>query len=167
MVGPSSESLHPLGLVLALGSAMAYVAYVPMLGRMRTGLDPATASAWVTLGATIWFLVASVAGSALLAHFALPPDPRLAVTARLSTTAWLAIAGLAVFSTMFAFIAFLRGLAVLGPVRTAIGSTVEPFYTALAGALLLSQPLTAGTLADGTLIAVAVVVLTRRSLPLS
>ena len=163
MVGsPTSASLHPVGLLLALGSAMAYAAYVPMLGRMQRGLDPAAASAWVTLGATVWFLVTSVAGSALLASLELPPDPWLAVGVRMTTTAWLAILGLAVLSTMVAFIAFLRGLAVLGPVRTAIVSTVEPFYTSLAGALLLAQPLTVTTIAGGTLIAIAVVVLSRR-----
>ena len=166
MVGsPTSASLHPVGLLLALGSALAYAAYVPMLGRMRAGLDPAAASAWLTLGATLWFLVASVGGSALLAVLDLPPDPWLALTARLTTPAWLAILGLALFSTMVAFIVFLRGLAVLGPVRTSIVSTVEPFYTSLAGALLLSQPITATTLAGGTLIAIAVVVLSRRPRP--
>lgn len=164
MVGsPTSASLHPVGLLLALGSAVAYAAYVPMLGRMREGLDPAAASAWVTLGATIWFLVTAVGGSALLAAFELPPDPWLTVSAAMSTRAWLAVLGLAVFSTMFAFIAFLRGLAVLGPVRTAIVSTVEPFYTSLAGALLLGQSITPTTIAGGSLIAIAVVVLSRRS----
>jgi drug/metabolite transporter (DMT)-like permease len=163
MVGsPTSASLHPVGLALALGSALAYAAYVPMLGRMRAGLDPAAASAWLTIGATIWFLVAAAAGSATLDALGLPPDPWLAVSARLTTTAWLAILGLALFSTMIAFIVFLRGLAVLGPVRTSIVSTVEPFYTSLAGALLLAQPITGTTLAGGTLIAIAVVVLSRR-----
>jgi drug/metabolite transporter (DMT)-like permease len=61
--------------------------------------------------------------------------------------------------TALAFIAFLRGLGVLGPVRTAIVSTVEPFFTALLGAAVLGQPLTPPMLAGGALIAAAVVLL--------
>ena len=66
---------------------------------------------------------------------------------------------LAVVCTVIAFTFFLRGLAVLGPVRTAIVSTVEPFWGALLGALVLAQPLAARTLTGGTLVAAAVVIL--------
>jgi drug/metabolite transporter (DMT)-like permease len=51
---------------------------------------------------------------------------------------------------------------VLGPVRTAIVSTVEPFFTALMGAWLLDQPLTFTTLVGGALIAAAVILLQLR-----
>jgi drug/metabolite transporter (DMT)-like permease len=60
-----------------------------------------------------------------------------------------------------AFVLFLRGLAAIGPVRTAIVSTVEPFCAALLGAVVLGQPLSPGTLAGGGLIATAVVLLAR------
>ena len=66
---------------------------------------------------------------------------------------------MAVVSTVLAFIAFLRGLAVIGPVRTAIMSTIEPFWTALLGALVLRQALGPRTLAGGLCIAAAVVLL--------
>ena len=51
------------------------------------------------------------------------------------------------------------GLVRLGPVRTAIVSTVEPFLTALLGVVVLSQPLTGPTLLGGALIVAAVVLL--------
>jgi drug/metabolite transporter (DMT)-like permease len=54
---------------------------------------------------------------------------------------------------------FLMGLVRLGPVRTAIVSTVEPFLTALLGVLVLSQSLTLSTVLGGLLIIVAVVML--------
>ena len=66
---------------------------------------------------------------------------------------------LAVVSTVLAFIAFLRGLAVIGPVRTAIMSTIEPFWTALLGGLVLRQALGPRTLLGGVCIAAAVVLL--------
>jgi drug/metabolite transporter (DMT)-like permease len=66
-----------------------------------------------------------------------------------------------------AFILFLRGLAVLGPVRTAIVSTAEPFFTAALAAPVLGQPITVRTVVGGVLIAAAVVLLQRpaRSAP--
>jgi drug/metabolite transporter (DMT)-like permease len=70
-----------------------------------------------------------------------------------------AIGTMAVLSTVLAFIAFLRGLAVIGPVRTAIVSTIEPFWTALLGGLVLSQALGPRTLLGGVCIAAAVVLL--------
>ena len=69
---------------------------------------------------------------------------------------WGAIVGLALVSTVAAFILFLKGLALLGPVRTAIISTVEPFFTALLAALVLGQPLTARTFLGGTIVVAAV-----------
>ena len=54
---------------------------------------------------------------------------------------------------------FMMGLMRLGPVRTAIVSTVEPFLTALLGAVVLSQGLPGKTMLGGLLIASAVVVL--------
>jgi len=61
-----------------------------------------------------------------------------------------------VHTTALAFIAFLRGLAVLGAVRTAIVATVEPFWTAVLGALLLAQPLRPAVFAGGLCIAISV-----------
>ena len=55
--------------------------------------------------------------------------------------------------------AFLHGLATIGPVRTAIMSTIEPFWTALLGGLVLRQALGPRTLLGGVCIAAAVVLL--------
>ena len=60
-------------------------------------------------------------------------------------------------AVLFAF--FLRGLAEIGPVRTAIVSTIEPFWTALLGGIVLGQHVGPRTLAGGLLIAVAVILL--------
>ena len=83
----------------------------------------------------------------------------LMLTLALTPTAWAAIATLAIVSTALAFVAFLSGLAVLGPVRTAIVSTIEPFWAALLGAIVLHQPLGWPTLAGGGAIAGAVLML--------
>jgi drug/metabolite transporter (DMT)-like permease len=81
------------------------------------------------------------------------------LTARMPPAVWGAAATLAFACTLLAFVAFLAGLAVLGPVRAAIVSTVEPFWTAVLGAAVLAQPLTPPMLAGGALIAGAVLLL--------
>jgi drug/metabolite transporter (DMT)-like permease len=81
---------------------------------------------------------------------------------QLAPLAWASILTLAILCTVIAFIVFLRGLAIIGPVRTAIISTVEPFWAALLGSVVLGQQLGPRTFAGGVLIAAAVIVLQLR-----
>jgi drug/metabolite transporter (DMT)-like permease len=132
---------------LALGAAVVYALYIPFLGRLQARATPAGAAAWVCLGAAVILGVgAAVRGT---------------LTAALGPTAWGAVAVLAVLCTVLAFIAFMRGLGRLGSVRAAIVSTVEPFFTAVLGALVLAQPFGPATVAGGVLIAAAVLLLQR------
>jgi drug/metabolite transporter (DMT)-like permease len=149
MVGaPSVGVLHPVGVILALVSALAYALYIPLIGYYQEQLSESIAAVYSALGAGVMLLV--------LDYFT------NRATLALGGTAWLAIGALAFWSTAVAFTAFLRGLRVLGPVRTAIVSTVEPFWTALLGAVVLRQRLTAASLGGGVLIAAAVVLLQLR-----
>jgi len=141
-------ALPAAGLVRALGAAVIYAAYIPLLHWMRGPLTAAAASAYVIAGAAAGFLLAAVVRGELRA----PGD----------AAAWGAIAMLALFCTVMTFIAFLNGLAVLGPVRTAIISTIEPFWTSLLGAVALGQGVGLSTLGGGGLIAAAVLLLQRR-----
>ena len=146
MVGiPGAGHLHPMGVLLALASALMYAAYIPMIDHLGRDLPPAVTSAYASGGAAVILVVVALLQGGLGVRF--------------TPTAWSAIATLAVVSTVLAFIAFLRGLAVIGPVRTAIMSTIEPFWTALLGAVVLSQALGPRTLLGGVCIAVAVVLL--------
>lgn len=146
MVGmPWGPSLSRVGLAIALAAAIVYALYIPLINRLQGSLAPAVASAYICGAAGVLYAV----GGALLGTLAWTLAPQ----------AWLAIGTMALVCTTLAFIAFLRGLAALGPVRTAIISTVEPFWTAIAGAVALGQPLGPATLAGGALIACAVVVL--------
>jgi drug/metabolite transporter (DMT)-like permease len=79
--------------------------------------------------------------------------------------AWWAIGALALPCTVLAFLLFMRGIDRLGPVRTAIVSTVEPLFTAVLGAVALGQALRAPTLVGGALIAGAVALLQLRPRP--
>jgi DME family drug/metabolite transporter len=127
------------------------------------------ASAFVAAGAGLCFVV--VAAIAVALHrvapqvMSIPTRETLTLTANMAPAAWAAALVLAVVSTALAFIVFLNGLAVLGPVRTGIISTVEPFWAALAGALVLQQSLGIETLLGGIAIAAAVLLLQLRSTP--
>lgn len=167
MVGaPSANSLHPAGVVLALGSALIYALYVPFIGGLSEGMPARVASAFVAAGAGLSFLAVG-AVIAAIDHFgpaALSAATRetMTVTAVMTPVAWAATATLAVVSTALAFILFLDGLAGLGPVRTGIVSTVEPFWASLLGAVVLHQRLGMETLAGGVAIALAVTLLQLR-----
>ena len=140
------------GVLLALAGALLYALYIPYLGGLQRDTTPELATLYVTAGAAAMFAVGALADGTL--------------TAQLAPAAWMAALLLALVCTVIAFQAFLRGLHGLGPVRTAIVSTVEPFWTAVLGAVVLRQPLTPVMLAGGALIAGAVLLLqlpTRRS----
>lgn len=149
MVGmPGAGGLHPVGIALALSSALLYASYIPMIDQLGRGMPAAVTAACASGGAAVILSVAALAQGGLAIRF--PP------------TAWIAIVVLAVVCTVLAFIAFLRGLAAIGPVRTAIVSTIEPFWVLLLGAFVLGQHLGPRALLGGLCIAVAVVLLQLR-----
>ena len=146
MVGmPGTGGLSPVGVLLALSSAFVYALYIPTLDFLGRGLAPAVTAAYAAGGAAVILTAMAIWHGGLALHFA--------------PAGWLAVLLLAVLCTVLAFLAFLRGLASLGPVRTAIVSTIEPFWAALLGSVVLRQHLGARTLAGGLLIAAAVVIL--------
>lgn len=152
MVGSPWSSPMPLpGVLRALGAAVVYALYIPLLHRLRGPLDAAVASTFVISGAAVVFLAIAGSQGVLLAG--------------MTPTLWALVTVLAVFSTAVAFITFLRGLEVLGPVRTAILSTVEPFWTALLAAVVLAQPIGLATLAGGACIVAAILLLQRSPHP--
>jgi drug/metabolite transporter (DMT)-like permease len=150
MVGSPAAADAPLvGVLLALAAAILYALYVPTINRLQGMTSALVTCVYIAGGALGAFLIGGVIDGAL--------------TARLTPAMWGAVAGLAVFSTVLGFLAFLRGLATLGPVRTAIISTVEPFWTAVVGAIVLDQRLTPANVAGGALIASAVILLQRQA----
>jgi drug/metabolite transporter (DMT)-like permease len=146
MVGaPSTDKLNPIGVVLALGSALLYSVYLPSLAHLQQGM-PALVSTFVLVaGAAVTFVIAALFARELYVPTSLP--------------VWSNIVVLAVVSTGIAFSTLIKGLSVLGPVRTAIIATVEPFFTALLGVAVLGYQLTITTLAGGILIATAVLLI--------
>ena len=143
MVGrPAAGAIDPRGVALALGAAIVYGAYIPMMRALQKDHPVAPTSAYAKIGSALAFLVASVADRSF--------------TAQLTPTAWGLMALLTVGSTVLPGVFFMMGLVRLGPVRTAVVSSVEPFLTALLAAVVLDQPLTGATLVGGAAIVAAV-----------
>ncbi|HEV2642993.1 MAG TPA: DMT family transporter [Candidatus Elarobacter sp.] len=152
IVGPPvgsghAASLHPMGIALALASAIAYGVYLPAVSTLQRGIEPMVAALHVIAGATVTFAI----GALLRGEIAAPVT--LVGAAGIGT--------LALVSTVGAFWLLLAGLAILGPVRTAIVATVEPFFTMLLGAVVLHDMLNVRTGLGGALIALAVIVIQR------
>ena len=141
----SGGANRPAGVALSLTASILYAAYLPIIRRLQAEISPTTATAFVALGAGAIFLV----GARLLHALSLPT----------SLMTWMWITSLALVATALPLTLFLRGLRTLGPTRTAIVATVEPFFVALLAAAVLQQPLTRGILLGGTCIASAVVLL--------
>ncbi|MBV6522280.1 MAG: hypothetical protein MNPFHGCM_02426 [Gemmatimonadaceae bacterium] len=141
----ATHALHPTGVAMALGSSVLYAMFLPLVRRIQGQLHSATATAFIAVGAALICLV----GATVAATLEPPPGP----------AAWLWIVALGVIATAIPYTLFLTGLRTLGPMRTAIVSTVEPFFVALLAALVLDQPLTPGVLVGGSCIVAAIVML--------
>jgi drug/metabolite transporter (DMT)-like permease len=150
MAGPISPgATNAKGVAIALGAAVLYAIYLPTLRSTQQGIAPMLATFLLVLGATMSFVVVAVGTG----NFAPPATP----------SGWAIIVLLGTLCTSVAFAALLNGLRILGPVRTSIVATIEPFFTAVLGAVLLLEPLTIRTLLGGTMVALAVVLLQLRA----
>ena len=152
MVGAPTGKLNPIGVTLALASALLYSAYLPALEHVQEGVPALLASFLLIAGAGISFVIAALFASELFLPGSIP--------------VWVNIFLLAFVSTVIAFWSLVKGLSVLGPVRTAIIATVEPFFTAILGALILGNQFNTATLIGGVLIAAAVSLIEWSSTPL-
>ncbi len=145
MVGAPTEKLSPIGVLLALASALLYSVYLPALELVQGGVPALVSTFLLIVGAAASFMIA-----ALLAGELFLPE---------SVAVWGNITLLSVVSTVIAFWSLIKGLSVLGPVRTAIIATVEPFFTIILGAMVLGNKFGVATLLGGILIAAAVLII--------
>jgi len=152
-VGANSH-LNPVGIALALGSALLYSAYLPIVNHLQRAIPPIPASLYIIVGALITYFLAGLllsppwgADAPTLSALALPATGR----------AWLYVLLLASVSTVLPFLALMSGLRTLGASRTSIIATAEPFFTTILVFLFLSERLRWTTLVGGACIAVAVV----------
>jgi len=143
--GTGTSSVATPGVLLALAGALLYALYIPMIDQLGRELSPALTSTFATAGAAVILSGAAFASGGFVV--------------RQPAIVWMVVFVLAIMCTVVGFLCFLRGLATIGPVRTAIVSTVEPFWGALLASVVLAQPLAARTMTGGMLVAAAVIIL--------
>ncbi len=145
MVGTPRDKLNAVGVVLALASAILYSVYLPALEQIQRGAPAFVSTFFLVTGSAIAFVVAAI----VVGELYIPRNEKV----------WTNILLLAVVSTVIAFSTLIKGVSVLGPVRTSIIATVEPFFTAILGAVVLGSTFTTSTLVGGILIGGAILII--------
>lgn len=122
------EALPRDGVAWALVAACVYAGYVVLSSRFAAGVSARMLVLHLLQVATLLCAAAALAGPGL----ALPREPR----------AWLAVLGMAVVSTVVSMIAFLAGMAIVGPSRASVMASLEVLVTLALAFLLLGERLT-------------------------
>jgi drug/metabolite transporter (DMT)-like permease len=144
-VGPLGGG-NLLGIGLGLGAALIYACYILVATRVAHGVDALPAAAVIsTSAAVVFFALAAARGASM----------------PMTCSGWAAVLAVALVSTVVAVLAFLGGLARVGPTDTATISTLEPVVTLFLAAVILSETLAPLQLVGGACILVAVVRLAR------
>lgn len=134
-------SIDPLGAGLAIGSAVAYAAYILTSAGELERTDPFLLTALVTTGAAITLTIAGAARS------------DVSLQADGDALALIAVVGLVATAGMSTFIV---GIQRLGPSRASIVSAVQPALTPVLGFLVFADRLGPEQLLGGALVVAAV-----------
>lgn len=136
----------PTGIAFGLGAALVYTVYI-LVGEGVTGRTGA-----VSAGCVIMLAAAAVFGAAMTLE-----GPSFPGTA----SGWLAVAAIALVSTIMPIVFFFAGMRRLGASDASTLSTLEPVVTLLLAYLFLGERLGPSQAAGAGLVVAAVVVLTR------
>jgi len=138
---------QPLGIGLGLLAAAVYAVYILLGNQLTRDTHPLSATLVVLGTAALGNGAFAIAGGSRLPH---------------SASAWLAIAAIALFSTVLAIAAFLTGIKRIGAAQASIISTLEPVITLVLGVALLDESISVSQLIGGTLVLTAVILLAQR-----
>ncbi|MET0552107.1 MAG: DMT family transporter [Vicinamibacteria bacterium] len=140
--GAGMAGASPKGVVLTLVSALVYAFYVVLSSRFASDIPAEAASAHLAQACAVYF----VAAGAWRGELAVPP----------TVTAWGLIVAIAVICTVVALRTFLAGLALIGPGRAAVASSVEVLITIALAVAFLGERIGTRELLGGSLILGAV-----------
>jgi drug/metabolite transporter (DMT)-like permease len=135
---PAGSPLSLSGVAWALAAALVYASYIVLSSRFGTGVPARVLALHLTQAAAVACVAFALADGGLL----LPLDPR----------GLLAVAGIGVVSTVVAMTAFLAGLALVGPTRASVLSSLEVIVTLVLAFALLGERLGPGQWAGAALI---------------
>jgi drug/metabolite transporter (DMT)-like permease len=145
VLGGSFEGVDPIGVFSALGAAVIYSCYIVIGNRLLRNIDPLVTTLYVCFTAGLTFLLYGVAAGEM--------------DVWLPLQGWLAILGIALFSTLVGVLGFFTGLRLIGATSASILSTLEPLLTVFLSALLLGERVTSIQAVGGLVLLVGVLVL--------
>jgi drug/metabolite transporter (DMT)-like permease len=146
LAGAGTGALEGVGVMLGLGAAFVYSAYILVSEGVAKRLPPLTLATLVCTGAAVSLTVGSTAAGQF--H-----------PGALTAAGWGWLASLAAISTVGAITMFFAGLARVGPTTASILSTVEPLVTVALASVVFAERLSGAQLAGGALVLAAVLVL--------
>jgi len=152
IVGPNARGGEPLGIAFGLGAALVYAVYILLGSRVLSHVDPLWASTVIMTTAAAGYAAAYALSS---------PRPSLPTSA----SGWAAAAGIAILCTVVAGLAFLAGLARVGPADASTISTIEPVVSVVLSAIVVDEAITGWTVAGGALVLAAVIAISRAPSP--
>jgi drug/metabolite transporter (DMT)-like permease len=135
---PAAAPLPASGVAWALVAALVYASYIVLSSRFGLGAPAPVLALHVAQAAAVLCVAFALAGGGL----SLPLDPR----------GLLAVAGIGVVSTVVAMTAFLAGMALVGPSRASVLSSLEVIVTLALAFLFLGERLSPGQWAGAVLI---------------
>jgi drug/metabolite transporter (DMT)-like permease len=138
------SSIDPLGVGLALGSSVAYSAYILISAGQVERTDPFLLTALVTTGAAVTLTLGGAAQSDVSLEAGAP------------AFALIAAVGLVATAGMGTFIA---GISRLGPSRASIVSAVQPAFTPVLGFAVFADRLGPAQVVGGAFVIAGVVIL--------
>ena len=139
-----------LGIGLGLVSALIYSFYILAATRVTRGVEALSSAAVIVTAAAVVFC-----GLSALRGWALPD----------SLPGWLALLAMSLISTVGAILAFMAGLARVGPTDAATLSALEPVGTAVMAVTLLGETLTPLQIVGGAIILASTVIVARAGAP--
>jgi len=139
---------HAAGLAWSFGSAFCYALVVLGNARMPERVPAVTASAWGMSAAALCMLAV-----------AWP----VGITWPSGAAQWLGAGYTGVVTTSVAYLAFAWGARRLSPTAAVVGTLIEPLVAALLAAWLLAQPMAQRQWLGAVLLALAMLLLMRRS----
>jgi drug/metabolite transporter (DMT)-like permease len=147
--GSLASGVDPVGLVMGLGAAAMYAAYILVGERVVAGAHPFLLAALVATGATASFTVAGLARRGGL------PAPT-------TGDGWAAVAVIAVVATVIPMAALFAGIERVGAPTASIVSTFEPVVTVVLAGLVLGETLSLVEATGAACVLAAVRLLARR-----
>ncbi len=139
----SQSTVAPLGVIFGLGSGIWYSLYLMFGARLVKSVEPVVTSAYVSLGASFSFVLATLA----ISHFTLPNN----------LESFSSVVGITLLATALPLVTLFAGIQKVGTTRAAIISTIEPVMTVLLGILFLGETLKGNQLIGGLMVVTSVI----------